>query len=104
VESSDQPRDEPGRLFYLHAGAGLGTVSTPAGLSGVWTEGQGWNRGGQHGPVRRTITYDSVPRGEVQVRRGDHVRATDGKIGLIGVLLQEGHLWAARKWPSRSAL
>jgi sporulation protein YlmC with PRC-barrel domain len=76
------------------------------GLAGVWTEGQGWDRGGSHGPERRMVTYDSVPLGEVQVRRGDHVHATDGEIGLVEglvidpddhhvthVLLKEGHLW-----------
>jgi hypothetical protein len=55
---------------------------------------------------RRTVTYDSVPVGEVQVRRGEHVHATDGDIGQVEgliidpdnhqvthVLLQEGHLW-----------
>lgn len=76
------------------------------GMPGVWTEGQGWDRGGSHGPQRRTVTEDSVPLGEVQVQRGDHVHATDGEIGQVEglvmdpdnhhvthVLLQEGHLW-----------
>lgn len=80
------------------------------GLSGVWTEGQGWDRGGSHGPRRRAVTYDSVPLGEVQVRRCDHVHATDGEIGLVEglvidpddhqvthVLLQEGHLWGRKE-------
>jgi hypothetical protein len=81
-----------------------------AGISGAWTEGQGWDPGGSHGPQRRTVTYDSVPLGEVQVRRGEHVHATDGEIGLVKglvidpddhqvthVLLQEGHLWGHRE-------
>lgn len=80
------------------------------GLSGVWTEGQGWDPGGSHGPRRRTATYDSVPLGEVQVRRCEHVHATDGEIGLVEglvidpddhrvthVLLQEGHLWGRKE-------
>jgi sporulation protein YlmC with PRC-barrel domain len=59
---------------------------------------------------RRTVTYDSVPVGEVQVRRGEHVQATDGAIGQIEglvidpdnyqvthVLLQEGHLWGHKE-------
>jgi sporulation protein YlmC with PRC-barrel domain len=58
------------------------------------------------GSVPQTITYDAVPLGEVAVRRGEHVRATDGLIGRVQglvidpgrhqvthVLLQEGHLW-----------
>jgi hypothetical protein len=110
VESSEKPGDAPDQLFYLHPFADLGPGGVAAGLSGVWTEGQGWDRGGQHGPGRRTITYDSVPRGEVQIRRGDHVHATDGEIGLVEglvidpdndqvthVLLQEGHLWGRKE-------
>ncbi len=80
------------------------------GLSGVWTEGQGWDTGGSHGPRRQTVTYDSVPLGEVQVHRGEHVHATDGEIGQVEglvtdpdghrvthVLLQEGHLWGRKE-------
>jgi sporulation protein YlmC with PRC-barrel domain len=60
--------------------------------------------------VRQTITYDSVPLGEVEVRRGEPVRATDGDIGRVQglvidpgnhhvthVLLQEGHLWGRKE-------
>jgi sporulation protein YlmC with PRC-barrel domain len=49
---------------------------------------------------------DRVPAGEVEVRRGEHVHASDGSIGRVQglvvdpadhhvthVLLQEGHLW-----------
>jgi hypothetical protein len=80
------------------------------GLSGVWTQGQGWDTGGGHGPRGRTVTYDSVPLGEVQVHRGEHVHATDGEIGRVEglvtdadghqvthVLLQEGHLWGRKE-------
>src|SRR5690242_778307 len=31
--------------------------------------------------VSETVTYDTVPLGEVDVRRGDRVHATDGEIG-----------------------
>jgi sporulation protein YlmC with PRC-barrel domain len=57
-----------------------------------------------------TVTYDRVPLGEVEVRRGDRVEATDGSIGHIQglvvdpvdhqvthVLLQEGHLWGRKE-------
>lgn len=80
------------------------------GLGGVWTEGQGWDTGGNHGARRQTVTYDSVPLGEVQVHRGEHVHATDGEIGRVEglvtdsdgqrvthVLLQEGHLWGRKE-------
>ncbi|MGH3842968.1 MAG: hypothetical protein ACRDS0_16200 [Pseudonocardiaceae bacterium] len=53
-----------------------------------------------------TVVYDHVPLGEVEVRRGEQVHATDGTIGKVQglvinpcdrhvthVLLQEGHLW-----------
>ena len=56
-----------------------------------------------------TISYDRIPPGEVEVRRGDPVDATDGRIGHIHglvvdpvdhhvthVLLQEGHLWGRK--------
>ena len=52
------------------------------------------------------VTYDKVPVGEVDVRRGEQVHATDGDIGRVQgllvdprdhrvthVLLDEGHLW-----------
>jgi len=53
---------------------------------------------------------DRVPAGEVEVRRGEHVRATDGNIGRVHgliidpkdrhvthVLLAEGHLWGRKE-------
>ena len=59
---------------------------------------------------RRVVKYDSVPLGEVQVRHGDHVHATDGEIGRVEglvidpdnhqvthVLLQDGHLWGHKE-------
>ena len=60
--------------------------------------------------VPKTATRDTVPLGEVDVRRGDHVRATDGDIGKVQglvidaanhhvthVLLEEGHLWGRKE-------
>ena len=60
------------------------------------------------GPI--TVTYDTVPLDEVEVRRGDHVHATDGHIGRVQglvidrdshhvthVLLQEGHVWGRKE-------
>ncbi len=106
VAGTEHPGYEPDQVlslpyFGLRGGLGGGT-----GMSGVWTQGQGWDPEGSHGPRRRTITYDCVPQGEVQIRRNDHVHATDGEIGLVEglvldpgnhqvthVLLQEGHLW-----------
>jgi sporulation protein YlmC with PRC-barrel domain len=55
------------------------------------------------------IAHERVPAGEVEVRRGEHVHASDGEIGrvegvvvdpadhhLTHVLLQEGHLWGKK--------
>jgi sporulation protein YlmC with PRC-barrel domain len=63
--------------------------------------GSGWGRD--------TVSYEAIPAGEVTIRRGDPVHATDGDVGRIAglvigtptgdvthVLLQEGHLWGKR--------
>jgi hypothetical protein len=60
--------------------------------------------------VPLSVTYDMVPLGEVEVRRNEHVHATDGSIGRVQglvieprshdvthVLLQEGHLWGKKE-------
>ncbi len=62
------------------------------------------------GKVSQTVTVDTVPLGEVDVRRGEHVHATDGTIGQVQglvvdpvgehvthVLLQEGHPWGRKQ-------
>jgi sporulation protein YlmC with PRC-barrel domain len=62
------------------------------------------------GSVSQAITYDTVPLGEVAVRRDEEVHATDGNIGRVEglvmdadnhhvthVLLQEGHLWGRKE-------
>jgi sporulation protein YlmC with PRC-barrel domain len=74
--------------------------------------------GGQAGGVAgtavpgtsQTVTYDTVPAGEAEVRRGEPVYATDGPIGHVHglavdaashrvshVLLAEGHLWGRKE-------
>jgi len=60
--------------------------------------------------VPQTVTYDTVPLDQVEVRRGEHVHATDGNVGRVQglvidprnhqvthVLLQEGHLWGRKE-------
>lgn len=60
--------------------------------------------------VSETVTFDTIPLGEVEVRRGEQVHATDGAIGHVEglvidpgnyhvthVLLQEGHLWGRKE-------
>ena len=60
-------------------------------------------------PVDTPVFVDAVPAGQVEIRRHDHVQASDGGIGrveglVVGpggaithVLLQEGHLWGRRE-------
>ena len=43
--------------------------------------GMGGGMAGNYGP--QTVTYDTVPLDEVEVRRGEHVHATDGHIGKV---------------------
>jgi sporulation protein YlmC with PRC-barrel domain len=70
--------------------------------------GMGMGTGAASVPL--TVTYDAVPLDEVEVRRGEHVHATDGHIGRVQglvidpgsrhvthVLLQEGHLWGRKE-------
>ena len=67
--------------------------------------------GGGYGSIEpQVVATDSVPLGEVEIRRGDCVQATDGDIGRVQglvidpgsrhvthVLLQEGHLWGKKE-------
>jgi hypothetical protein len=95
----------PGQVGYWpYYGLGMGGgMSVGGGLSGGLSGIGGGN-------ISQTITSDTVPQGEVDVRRGDPVQATDGDIGRVQglvidrgsrhvthVLLQEGHLWGRRE-------
>ena len=83
---------------------GLGGMGIGGGLG----MGIGGGLGAPSGP--QTVTYETVPIGEVSVRRGEQVHATDGDIGKVQglvidpashhvthVLLQEGHLWGRKE-------
>ena len=72
--------------------------------------GGGMGMGLGTGSVSLPVTYDTVPLGEVALRRGEQVHATDGDIGRVRglvidrrdhhvthVLLQEGHLWGRKE-------
>lgn len=61
-------------------------------------------------PVQTIVQHECVPLGDVELRRGDRVHATDGPIGRVHglvvnpsgqhvthVLLGQGHLWGARE-------
>lgn len=79
---------------------GLGTV----GIGGIGPDAALGLGGGD------VIVHEKVPLGEVAVRRGQPVHATDGEIGKVQglvidssdhhvthVLLQEGHLWGRKE-------
>ncbi|HWG73377.1 MAG TPA: PRC-barrel domain-containing protein [Acidimicrobiales bacterium] len=78
------------------------------GMGGVMGGGIGMGLG--MADVPQAVTHDTVPSGEVAVRRGEQVHATDGDIGQVQglvidprdhrvthVLLQEGHLWGRKQ-------
>lgn len=79
------------------------------GMGGMGVGGLGMGGMGMV-PVPQAVTYDKVPVGDVEVRRGERVHATDGPIGRVRglvidpadhhvthVLLEEGHLWGKRE-------
>ena len=90
-------------LSWPYYGLGIGSY----GMGGL-SSGQGMGSSGV--PGAQVITNDRVPVGEVEVRRGEHVFATDGAIGRVQglvihpgdhgvthVLLDEGHLWGQKR-------
>ena len=63
----------------------------------------------ESGPEVITLVHEKIPAGEVKIRRGSAVHATDGQIGRVDALmieketggithliLQEGHLWGKK--------
>jgi len=106
-DSAEETQFVPGTIGYEDYGPEQ-VVSWPYfGLHG----GQAGGVAGEAVPgVSQTVTYDTVPEGEVDVRRGDRVYATDGPIGRVHglvidqgsrrvshVLLAEGHLWGRKE-------
>jgi PRC-barrel domain protein len=91
----------PGQVSYLPyygVGGGMG-LGLGAGLNPALT-----------GVPPHAVIRDTVPIGEVDIRRGQPVQATDGDIGKVQglvierdsrhithVLLQEGHLWGRKE-------
>jgi sporulation protein YlmC with PRC-barrel domain len=103
----------PGTSGYADYGPGQ-VLSWPyyglGGMSMIGGPGIDGGLGLGGGNVAQAVTYDKVPLGEVAVRRGQHVHATDGDIGQVQglvvdpgdhhvthVLLQEGHLWGRKE-------
>ena len=109
LEHAQETRFMPATADYKGYGYGQDQVSfwPYYGLSG----GMGLARIGDGGGApAQMVTSDTVPLGEVDVRRGDPVHATDGDIGRVQglvidprsrhvthVLLQEGHLWGRKE-------
>ena len=109
LEHAQKTRFIPATADYEGYGYGQDQVSfwPYYGLSG----GMGLARLGiSGGAPAQMVTSDTVPLGEVDVRRGDPVHATDGDIGRVQglvidprsrhvthVLLQEGHLWGRKE-------
>ncbi|HWK19065.1 MAG TPA: hypothetical protein VNR66_16590 [Solirubrobacteraceae bacterium] len=91
---------EQDQMLSMPYSAGLGAA-------GIGSMGSGLGKTGS-GP--HAFIEDKVPVGEVDIRRGDSVHATDGEIGHVAglitdpadhhvthVLLDEGHLWGAKR-------
>jgi sporulation protein YlmC with PRC-barrel domain len=90
--------------YRMGGGYSAGIGNSMGGGIGAGLMGNGTPGGGQ------VVVNDRVPLGEVQVRRGEHVFATDGAIGRVQglvvhpddqcvthVLLDEGHLWGQKR-------
>lgn len=83
-------------------------IQPPAAAPGMGA-GSGLGGYGATRPKAETVTYDRVPAGEVQLRRGERVHAADGDIGRVQglvvspdhhvthILLTEGHLWSKKE-------
>jgi len=80
------------------------------GMAGVRTDGSGAMANPVPPNDAQIVTYERVPSGEVQIRRGEPVHAVDGDIGRVQglvvdaadqgvthVLLDEGHLWGRKR-------
>jgi sporulation protein YlmC with PRC-barrel domain len=94
----------PGHTLYwpYYGYHGPGDIGMGMSMGGGW--------GIRAGNSTQLVTHDTLRLGEVAVRRGDQVRATDGDIGRVEglvidtsthhvthVLLQEGHLWGHKE-------
>jgi hypothetical protein len=97
--------DEGQILALPYFGLGMGGMGLGMGAAGM----AGMDlAGAPAGP--EAVTYDKVPLGDVEVRRGQPVITTDGSIGRVQglviertdyhvthVLLDEGHLWGEKE-------
>jgi sporulation protein YlmC with PRC-barrel domain len=108
-------------LSWPYYGLGMGAMGGIGPMGGMGMMGMGGmgglgmggldHMGGMSaGSGPQATTSDVIPEGEVEIRRGEHVHATDGSIGRVQglvidpsdhhvthVLLDEGHLWGERQ-------
>ena len=109
LQEAEETQIVPGALGELGNGQGRQLSAPyygPGGMGLAMAVGTGLGTG--TAPLR--ITSDRIPAGKVEVRRGEHVHATDGPIGKVRgltvvtrghhvthILLDEGHLWGKRR-------
>jgi len=109
LEDAEETRFLPGASGQLGYGQEQ-MLSWPYYSSGMGGMGLGGVGLGNMAVGPQAITSDRVPVGEVEVRRGEPVHATDGAIGRVQglvidpsdyhvthVLLDEGHLWGKKE-------
>jgi hypothetical protein len=104
LEAAEETRFLPGAGEQMGYGAGQALAwpyyGLGGGMGGIGMGGVGMANSPQ------VVIEDRVPAGEVEVRRGEHVQASDGNIGRVHglvidpsdhpvthVLLEEGHIW-----------
>jgi sporulation protein YlmC with PRC-barrel domain len=109
LDAAEDTQIIPGTNVYEGYGPGQIGYMPYYGLEGGGMAVPGVGLGG--GAIEpQVVATDSVPLGEVEIRRGQPVQATDGNIGHVQglvidpasrhvthVLLQEGHLWGKKE-------
>src|SRR5580704_11372728 len=109
LQEAEETQVLPGALGELGDGQGHQLSAPyygPGGMGLAMAVGTGLGSG----TAPRRVSADRIPAGKAEVRRGEHVHATDGPVGKIRgltvatrgrrvthVLLDEGHLWGKRR-------
>jgi sporulation protein YlmC with PRC-barrel domain len=109
LDAAEELRFLPASNVYGGYGSGE-ALAWPYYSMGMGGMGMGGMDLGMAGDVPQAVITETVPLGEVDVRRGDQVQASDGDIGRVQglvinprdhhvthVLLQEGHLWGRKE-------
>jgi sporulation protein YlmC with PRC-barrel domain len=108
LDSAEETQFLPGSSSYAGYGPGQALAWPYYGLGGGIGVGAGLGLGVGNAP--QAVICETLPLGEVSVRRGEQVHASDGDIGKVQglvinthnhhvthVLLQEGHLWGRKE-------